>query len=105
LTTEDTAEAPESAPAAPTAVLRIEYCTQCRWLPRAVWLAQELLGSFEADLAEVSLVPGKGGVFVVSVDGEPVWNRREHGFPEPSAVKRRVRDKIAPGRSLGHSER
>ncbi|MGP3967349.1 SelT/SelW/SelH family protein [Streptomyces sp. 6N223] len=84
--------------------IEIEYCTRCRWLPRAVWLAQELLGTFEADVAEVALVPGTGGVFRVRVDGETVWDRHEQGFPEPSAVKRLVRDRVAPGRDLGHVE-
>ncbi|MEO3750564.1 Rdx family protein [Streptomyces sp. B6B3] len=82
----------------------IEYCTRCRWLPRAGWLAQELLGTFEAELAEVALVPGTGGVFRVSVDDEVVWDRSEQGFPEPTAVKRLVRDRVAPGRSLGHAD-
>jgi selenoprotein W-related protein len=85
--------------------IAIEYCTQCRWLPRAAWMAQELLGSFESDLAEVALIPGRGGVFVVRVDGEVVWDRRVQGFPEPAAVKRLVRDRIDPDRDLGHSER
>jgi len=84
--------------------VEIEYCTQCRWLPRAAWLAQELLGTFEADLAEVALVPGRGGVFVIRVDGTVLWDRFVQGFPEPSAVKRLVRDRVAPGKDLGHSE-
>jgi selenoprotein W-related protein len=88
-----------------TARVEIEYCTQCRWLPRAAWLAQELLGSFEAELAGVALVPGRGGTFVVRVDGEVVWDRAAQGFPEPSAIKRIVRDRVAPGRDLGHAER
>jgi selenoprotein W-related protein len=74
-------------------------------LPRAAWLAQELLGSFEADLREIALVPGHGGVFVVRVDGDVVWDRRVEGFPEPAAVKRLLRDRVAPGRDLGHSDR
>lgn len=86
-------------------VVRIEYCTQCRWLPRAAWLAQELLTSFETELAEVALAPGTGGAFVVRVDGEVVWDRRSQGFPEPAAVKRLVRDRVAPDKSLGHAER
>ena len=53
----------------------------------------------------LALKPGTGGVFVVRVDGEPVWDRREQGFPEPTAVKRLVRDRVAPERSLGHSEK
>ncbi|MFD9976947.1 SelT/SelW/SelH family protein [Streptomyces sp. NPDC059017] len=101
-------EGPGAGPQRETAGhrMQIEYCTQCRWLPRAVWLAQELLGTFDrTELTEVALKPGIGGVFVVRVDGEVVWDRREQGFPEPTAVKRAVRDLIAPGRTLGHSER
>jgi selenoprotein W-related protein len=37
--------------------VEIEYCTQCRWLLRAAWLAQELLTTFEHELGEVALVP------------------------------------------------
>ena len=29
----------------------ITYCTQCQWLLRAAWLAQELLSTFADDLA------------------------------------------------------
>jgi selenoprotein W-related protein len=85
--------------------VEIEYCTQCRWLPRAAWLAQELLTTFEGDVGEVALVPGTGGVLVVRVDGEPVWDRRDQGFPEPAAVKQAVRDRVVPGRDLGHADR
>lgn|GEM_PF-123569 len=107
------APAKVAAPAVPAAEtagraakprLEIEYCTRCRWLPRAAWLAQELLTTFENDLAAVSLVPGTGGVFAVRVDGAVIWDRRDQGFPEPTAVKRAVRDLVAPGRSLGHSD-
>lgn len=30
----------------------ITYCTQCRWLLRAAWLAQELLTTFEDELGK-----------------------------------------------------
>ncbi|HYZ56318.1 MAG TPA: SelT/SelW/SelH family protein [Streptosporangiaceae bacterium] len=86
--------------------VQIEYCTACRWLPRAAWLAQELLGSFETELAEVALVPGTAaGVFIVWVDGQAVWDRRIQGFPEPAALKRVIRDLVAPGKDLGHVDR
>lgn len=85
--------------------LEIEYCTQCRWLLRAAWLAQELLTTFVDDLGEVALIPGKGGVFEVRVDGETIWSRKAEGrFPEAKEVKQRLRDRIAPGRDLGHSD-
>jgi selenoprotein W-related protein len=35
----------------------IAYCTQCHWLLRAAWMAQELLSTFSADLGEVALAP------------------------------------------------
>lgn len=86
--------------------IEIEYCTQCRWLLRAAWLAQELLTAFEGDVAEVALRPGSGGVFNVRIDGDTVWSRRERGrFPEAAELKQLVRDRIAPGRDLGHSDR
>jgi selenoprotein W-related protein len=86
--------------------LEIEYCTQCRWLTRAAWVAQELLTTFADDLGEVALVPGKGGVFDVRLDGAVLWSRAAEGrHTEITELKQRLRDRIAPGRSLGHSDR
>lgn len=84
----------------------IRYCIQCRWLLRAAWMAQELLSTFEAELGEVALVPGSGGVFEVRVDDVLIYSRKEHGrFPEAAELKRLVRDRIAPDTDLGHNER
>ncbi len=86
--------------------VEIEYCTQCRWLLRAAWLAQELLSTFAAELGEVALLPGAGGTFEVRVNGETIWSRaREGRFPEAKELKQRVRDAVAPGRDLGHVDR
>ena len=86
--------------------VEIEYCTQCRWLLRAAWMAQELLTTFEQELGEVALIPGIGGVFEVRVEGETVWSRKERGrFPEAKEIKQLVRDRVAPERELGHSDR
>jgi selenoprotein W-related protein len=86
--------------------VEIEYCTQCRWLLRAAWLAQELLTTFEKELGEVALLPGTGGVFEVRLDGETVWSRKTEGrFPEARELKQRIRDRIAPDKELGHSDR
>jgi selenoprotein W-related protein len=90
---------------AKTYVLEIEYCTQCRWLLRAAWLAQELLSTFEADLTAVSLVPGTGGMFEVRLNGAVLFNRKTAArFPESKELKQLVRDVIAPSRDLGHSD-
>jgi selenoprotein W-related protein len=86
--------------------VEIEYCTQCRWLLRAAWMAQELLTTFEAELSAVSLVPGTGGVFEVRLNGVVVFSRKEAGrFPESKELKQHIRDVIAPERDLGHSDR
>lgn len=84
----------------------IAYCTQCRWLLRAAWLAQELLTTFEEELGEVALRPGTGGVFEIRLNDELIWSRKQEGrFPEAKEIKQRVRDRVAPDRSLGHSDR
>jgi selenoprotein W-related protein len=85
--------------------LEIEYCTQCRWLLRAAWVAQELLTTFQAELGEVALIPGTGGVFDVRVDDRLIWSRKSEGrFAEIKELKQRVRDIVAPERTLGHSD-
>jgi selenoprotein W-related protein len=86
--------------------IEIEYCTQCRWLLRAAWMAQELLTTFQSETGEVALIPGTGGVFSIRVEGQEVWSRATHGrFPEIKELKQAVRDRIAPGKDLGHSDR
>ena len=86
--------------------VEIEYCTQCRWLLRAAWMAQELLTTLEQELGEVALVPGSGGIFEVRVEGTTVWSRKERErFPDMKELKQLVRDRVAPEKELGHSDR
>lgn len=93
-------------PADTLPAVTIEYCRQCRWLLRAAWIAQELLSTFEEEIGGVTLVPGTGGVFAVRVGGETIWSRKDEGrFPEIAELKQRVRDRVAPGRDLGHVDR
>jgi selenoprotein W-related protein len=85
--------------------VEIEYCTQCRWLLRAAWMAQELLTTFQDEIGELALLPGTGGVFEIRVGQDIIWSRSIEGrFPEMKELKQRVRDRVAPGRDLGHSD-
>lgn len=86
--------------------ITIEYCPRCGWMLRATWLAQELLTTFTSDIGALVLVPSEvSGTFRISVAEEPVWCRKvDGGFPQAAELKRRVRDRVAPGRSLGHSD-
>lgn len=86
--------------------IEIRYCTQCHWLLRAAWIAQELLTTFERDLAAVSLAPDTGGKFDVHLDGHLIFSRKDQGrFPESKELKQLIRDVIDPARDLGHSDR
>ena len=79
---------------------------QCRWLLRAAWMAQELLSTFGTDLGEVALSPATGGVFEITYDGTTIWERKaDGGFPDAKTLKQRVRDRLDPGRDLGHIDR
>jgi len=87
-------------------MVTILYCTQCNWLLRAGWMAQELLSTFGQDLGGVTLLPGTGGAFEIKLDGDLIWERkRDGGFPDAKALKQRVRDRVWPERDLGHADR
>ena len=68
--------------------------------------AQELLTTFAEELGSVTLTPdGTGGVFEVRVNDEVIWSRKEQGrFTELKEIKQLIRDRVAPGRSLGHTD-
>ncbi|KAK4668706.1 uncharacterized protein QC764_709760 [Podospora pseudoanserina] len=103
----------------------IQFCTQCKWMLRAAYFAQELLSTFSTSLGEVALQPSTGGVFVVEITTSSpattteagssdqvklltkiLWDRKtDGGFPETKELKRRVRDVIDPRRGLGHVDR
>ena len=51
--------------------IEILFCNQCRWMLRSAWMAQELLTTFPAEIGEVALLPGTGGVFEIRVNDEP----------------------------------
>lgn len=89
--------------------VEIAYCVKCQWMLRAAWLQQELLSTFtkeEGVVQSVALAPSwVPGTFVVKVNGDVVWDRRvDGGFPQAKELKQRVRDKLEPGRHLGHND-
>lgn len=88
-------------------VITIEYCPKCGWLMRSAWMAQELLTTFADELGGVTLRPSEVvGSFIIYIADEKLLDRKELGhFPEIKELKQVVRDKVAPGKSLGHSDR
>ena len=86
--------------------VQIHYCTQCRWLLRAAWYAQELLTTFETELGEVALVPAPAAFSRCTSTLTQIWSRAEQGrFPDIKELKQLVRDQVAPERNLGHTDR
>lgn len=85
-------------------VITIEYCPKCGWLLRAAWMAQELLTTFTEELQGVTLKPSEiAGRYTIYVDDEKLFDRKEDGhFPDVKELKQHVRDKVNPGRPLGH---
>ncbi|WP_435158915.1 SelT/SelW/SelH family protein [Haladaptatus sp. DFWS20] len=59
--------------------IEIEYCVPCGLLDRAIATQTRLLDEFGQKLDSVSLVPSHGGVFIVTVDGETIWDKSVHG--------------------------
>ena len=89
------------------AELTIEYCPKCGWLLRAAYMAQEFLTTFADELKNVTLQPSEiSGAYKILIGDEIVFDRKRAGhFLEIKELKQLVRDKIAPGKSLGHSDR
>ena len=84
-------------------VITRHYCSQCQWLLRSSWMAQELLSTCADDLAAVTLKPGRGGIFEIYADDHLLWERkRDGGFPDAVRLKQRVRDYCFPEKALGH---
>jgi selenoprotein W-related protein len=69
-------------------------------------MAQEFLTTLSTDIGEIALIPGAAGVFAIRIGDDAVWPRAEKGrFPEIKELNQIVRDRIAPDKDLGHSDR
>lgn len=78
-------------------VVEIEYCSDCGWLPRAGWMAQELLQTFEAEGLAVTLLPGQNGVFNVRCGFDLIFSRAAAGhLPDPAEIKKALRERLMP---------
>jgi selenoprotein W-related protein len=88
-------------------IITIEYCPKCGWLLRAAYMAQEVLTTFADELGGVTLKPSEvAGRYSIAVDEEIVFDRkRADGFVDIKEIKQLIRDKVAPQKSLGHSDK
>ncbi|MBD0288760.1 MAG: SelT/SelW/SelH family protein [Flavisolibacter sp.] len=88
-------------------IITIEYCPKCGWLLRAAYMAQEILTTFAEEVKGVTLQPSEvSGRYTIYLNEEKIFDRKEEGhFPEIKELKQLIRDKAAPQKSLGHSDR
>lgn len=69
-------------------------------------MMQELFVTFQEEVLEIALRQTTGGNFNIYADGHLLYSRKAEGrFPEITELKQLVRDRIAPDKSLGHSDR
>lgn len=73
--------------------VEIEYCVPCGLLDRAIETQRALLDEFGRGLDAVSLIPGHGGVFVVTVAGEVVLDTDEEGY-DLEAIEAAVAERV-----------
>ena len=75
--------------------IEIAYCQRCHFLPRATWVAQEILHTYGDFLSGLTLVPAHGGIFEVRVDGELIASTKtEGGYPEIRVLKERINERL-----------
>jgi selenoprotein W-related protein len=72
----------------------ITYCKPCGYLRRAEDAAAEL--QKQLGIA-ATLVPGKGGIFQVEVDGKIVAKKRLWHFPDAKEIVAAVGDAVKTG--------
>ncbi|KAF5873857.1 putative selenoprotein w family protein [Botrytis fragariae] len=65
----------------------IQFCTQCKWMLRAAYFAQELLSTFGTDIGEVALQPSTGGTFIVELFTDANANKSATRHVEGEAGK------------------
>jgi selenoprotein W-related protein len=81
----------------PILEISLEYCAPCGYTERVLRLTEEILGDreIEAKIASWTLLPSKGGVFELIVNGELVFSKKTRGrHAEPGEIASLIRAKL-----------
>ncbi|MDF1613281.1 Rdx family protein [Stygiobacter electus] len=75
----------------------INYCKPCGYIKQATKAAELLKNELGI---EAELMPGKGGIFNITVNGEIVAKRTRYGFPQDEEILKGVSGKINNQKNL-----
>lgn len=75
--------------------VRIEYCVPCGFLPAAEQTAHAVLARYDQFLGDLTLVPGRGGVFRVQVADQVVFDKATGEGFDLDAIVQRVGDQLS----------
>lgn len=70
--------------------ITIEYCAPCGYIPRVIELTAEVMQdrAVETYIRSWNLIPSRGGVFEVTVNGELLYSKKATGrHAEPGEIK------------------
>jgi len=73
--------------------VEIEYCVPCGFRERAIDVQRAILNGVESELDRVVLTMGDYGVFRVTVDGEPAYQKSEDEY-DIDGIVRQVRQRV-----------
>lgn len=82
--------------------IKLTYCAPCGYTERVTNLTAEILGERELEyyIGSWTLVPDKGGVFEVEVNGELVFSKKSLGrHAEPGEVRAAILAKLSQVRA------
>lgn len=77
--------------------ITLEYCAPCKFSRRVVKLMEEVLDDreIEAYIRSWKLIPGKGGVFELTLNGELIFSKKALGrHAEPGEIKALIASKL-----------
>ena len=76
--------------------IEIAYCAGCHFLPRASWIAQELLHTYAEYTFALTLIPAHGGILEIRVNGDLLFSTKdEDRFPEIRELKDKINRYLA----------
>lgn len=73
--------------------VEIEYCVPCGFRDRAIEVERAILNGVESDLDRVVLSMGDHGVFRVTLDGEPIYEKAEDEY-DVDGIVREIRENL-----------